>query len=640
VKRFLPILLLVIATAVHAAGAAPRRRPVAPTGYVDDSACAGCHADIARSYQQVGMARSFFRPRKDDATEDFGKEFVHAKSRQTFQLVWRDGKLLFRRYQRNSEGQLINLLELQVNWVLGSGEHARVYLYQTPAGELYQLPVAWYSRTRSWGMAPGYDRPDHDGVGRRVRHECMFCHNAYPEAGASSDGYWRSQSFPSELPQGTGCQRCHGPGAEHVAAMKQHRDEKAASTIVNPARLTRERQRDVCYQCHLLPAVSVQGARRFGRDVYSFRPGQNLSDYEIPLDITNGTGKDDDRFEISQHAARLEKSRCFLESFGKLSCVSCHDPHRAIPAADRAAHFRQVCLGCHRTISAGGPDHAGPERDSSDCVACHMPPRRTHDVVHVVMTDHRISGRPGGAELLAPRAEADPPFDGVRFFDPSSAPKGWEGELFRILPLLRSGLTRDLALVTRLRQTMASLEQPPIESLLDLANAEATQREWSHVEATCRLILQREPAHPLALAWLGLARGATGDRKGAVAFLRRAVSGAPDRAGLHFNLAEALTADGDDEGAAAELESALSLRPTLAAAWLTLARLHARHRRYSAAADAYRRTLALEPADTQAYLDLARTLRALGDEPGARRLLQHALTAARDRKAIEQAVAP
>jgi hypothetical protein len=32
-------------------------------GYVNDSTCAGCHAEIARAYQQVGMARSFFRPR-------------------------------------------------------------------------------------------------------------------------------------------------------------------------------------------------------------------------------------------------------------------------------------------------------------------------------------------------------------------------------------------------------------------------------------------------------------------------------------------------------------------------------------------------------------------------------------------------
>jgi hypothetical protein len=137
---------------------------------------------------------------------------------------------MFRRYQRDPGGRIINLLEQPVDWILGSGHHARVYVYRTPDGELYQLPIAWYSQTRSWGMAPGYDRPDHDGVTRRVRHECLFCHNAYPDVPASSDGFWRSQTFPKQLPEGTGCQRCHGPGAEHA------RDPKAA--IINPIRLT------------------------------------------------------------------------------------------------------------------------------------------------------------------------------------------------------------------------------------------------------------------------------------------------------------------------------------------------------------------------------------------------------------------
>ncbi|MEO8036232.1 MAG: hypothetical protein ABI837_17485, partial [Acidobacteriota bacterium] len=260
----------VVPPALHiTAGAAP--------GYVDDALCGTCHTELYRSYQQVGMARSFSRPSRDRAIEDFGKELVHARSKQIFQFVWRDQRLMFRQYQRSNDGHEVNTLEIPVDWILGSGNHARVYLYQTPAGELYQLPVAWYSQEKSWGMAPGYDRPDHDGVGRRVRHECMFCHNGYPETAASSDGYWRSQSFPRVLPGGTGCQRCHGPGAKHVIAMKERRIDQAAATIVNPSRLTPRQRNDVCHQCHLLPAVTVQGARRLGRDVYSFRPGQSLA---------------------------------------------------------------------------------------------------------------------------------------------------------------------------------------------------------------------------------------------------------------------------------------------------------------------------------------------------------------------------
>src|SRR6266545_3526965 len=60
-------------------------------GYVDDAVCGTCHSELYRSYQQVGMARSFFRPSPERSIEDFGKEFIHARSKQIFEMVWRDG---------------------------------------------------------------------------------------------------------------------------------------------------------------------------------------------------------------------------------------------------------------------------------------------------------------------------------------------------------------------------------------------------------------------------------------------------------------------------------------------------------------------------------------------------------------------
>src|SRR5947209_636635 len=209
-------------------------------GYVDDKQCATCHSDIARSYRQVGMSKSFYRPRPDDVIEDFSKlPYKHARSGDVMELRWRDGRLVFRRWQLDDAGQPINVFEQTVDWILGSGHHARTYLYQTPIGEIYQLPLAWYSQTKEWAMAPGYDRHDHQGVLRRVRHECLFCHNAYPETEANSrDGAWRKQSVPSTLPEGVGCQRCHGPGAEHVRRAFADAGEAAVrAAIVRPTAL-------------------------------------------------------------------------------------------------------------------------------------------------------------------------------------------------------------------------------------------------------------------------------------------------------------------------------------------------------------------------------------------------------------------
>lgn len=53
----------------------------AAPGYLPDEACASCHAELYASYQDVGMARSFTRPRPENLIEDFeNNQFYHAPS--------------------------------------------------------------------------------------------------------------------------------------------------------------------------------------------------------------------------------------------------------------------------------------------------------------------------------------------------------------------------------------------------------------------------------------------------------------------------------------------------------------------------------------------------------------------------------
>jgi hypothetical protein len=112
--------------------------------------------------------------------------------------------------------------------------------YRDADGEPFQLPLAWYTQEGRWGMAPGYDRPDHEGVLRRVRRECLFCHNGYPEVAAGSDAYGAPQTYPEKLPEWLGCRRCHGPGGEHVrrASGGTEPKETIRAANVNPARLS------------------------------------------------------------------------------------------------------------------------------------------------------------------------------------------------------------------------------------------------------------------------------------------------------------------------------------------------------------------------------------------------------------------
>ena len=93
----------------------------------------------------------------------------------------RDGKLFQRRHQIGFGGQETNALELEADYVVGPGNHARTFLHRNADGRLVQLPVSWYAeRGGYWAMSPGYDRPAHLDFRRVIDAGCMSCHNGYP----------------------------------------------------------------------------------------------------------------------------------------------------------------------------------------------------------------------------------------------------------------------------------------------------------------------------------------------------------------------------------------------------------------------------------------------------------------------------
>ena len=78
--------------------------------------------------------------------------------------------------------------------------------------------------------------------------------------------------------------------------------EDVLSSIVNPAKLSPELRDDVCYQCHLQPTSKLTSfATRFGRDIYSYRPGEPLDEYQVHFDFDDGRNVKD-RFQINHPA--------------------------------------------------------------------------------------------------------------------------------------------------------------------------------------------------------------------------------------------------------------------------------------------------------------------------------------------------
>ena len=60
--------------------------------------------------------------------------------------------------------------------------------------------------------------------------------------------------------------------------------------------------------------------------------------------------------------------------------------------AQRAAWFREKCLGCHKPADCRETPPARLKAQD-DCTVCHMPKATTLDAQHVVLTDHSIPRR-------------------------------------------------------------------------------------------------------------------------------------------------------------------------------------------------------------------------------------------------------
>ena len=614
----------------------------AAPGYVDDRICGRCHADLYDSYREVGMARSFYRPRPENLIEDFDSEgFFHQRSRRHYRMVRRDGRLFMQRHQLDASDERINEIEQEVDWILGSGNHSRTYLYRTEWGELYQLPIAWYTRTRSWAMAPGFDRERNLGLSRQVRRECMFCHNAYPEVPAGGDAHSQPHRFPADLPEGIGCQRCHGPGAEHSrVAMREPIDfERVYASIVNPGELSPRLRNDVCYGCHMQPSVAIPGKRRFGRADFSFRPGQPLSDYIVAVDVVEAGRERDERFEINHHPYRLEQSRCFVESEGGLSCLTCHDPHRKVPEPERAAHYRAACLGCHEVDDCRLEEMAaGAAADADDCATCHMPKRRTEDVVRVVMTDHRIRRLPGDIES-ASLAETDPVIDDVVLLDPASAPTGLTADLYRAYTLVELTGGRHAVATARLELLLPELRPRELEPYMALAHALINQRRLEPAQSILESVLERSPGYPRARELLGLVHAGQGRSEAALAAIREAVARGQERPEARFNLGVILSRYERFGEALPELERTVEMRPNMATAWFYLGQVQAELGRRSNAVESHRRAVALEPLFGRAYLALGRLLIEQGRRDEAIRYLRHGAEHAAEPQPIAEALA-
>ncbi|MGC2399209.1 MAG: tetratricopeptide repeat protein, partial [Acidobacteriaceae bacterium] len=343
--------------------------------------------------------------------------------------------------------------------------------------------------------------------------------------------------------------------------------ETIRQAIVNPARLSRERQLEVCMQCHLETSSSLMPneIRRYNRTIDSYRPGEPLGDYKIYFDRQtqnpqNPHNPDDhDRFEIAHAAYRLRMSACFRSS--QMTCLTCHDPHQSYRTATSTAHYLSICQGCHQSVVHKAALPAG-----SDCLSCHMPKRRTDDVVHAVMTDHYIQRVKPDRDLLAPMQEVANEAQGVGRvapYYPSPLPQTGENELYTATAEVKHGSENGIA----------------------------------HLE---RAIVRYEPATPDFYFELGDGYARAGKNSEAIHWYKEALHKNPEFRPATKQLAAMLITQGEYPRAIEVLRQASALTPADEAIFTDLGNAYLRQRMLPDAQKALERALAINPTQPEA----------------------------------------
>jgi tetratricopeptide (TPR) repeat protein len=344
--------------------------------YVGSEICRDCHFAIYESHKLTAKGRAFHLPEENDSLVDFSNIHVYdSYSDYHYTGFWDDQYFHVREYRLKGP-DTVHSLTKRVDFVIGSGNRARSFLYQKN-GYIFEIPISWYVNKGIWDLSPGYENGANSRFDRAMGQQCISCHNTGFELKANSLNLFHNIGL-----DGIGCEKCHGPGGKHVVAMDSSFGQKVEEMmIVNPAKLPLSLQFDVCRQCHL-NGITVDKA---GKNFVDFRPGDPLEEFlEVFIPISD---KSND-FGFASHTERLQMSDCFLQSDGKMNCVSCHDPHKPLPG-DKALFYQQKCLKCHKMDDCGEEKFIR-EKQGDNCASCHMPKGGPTDIPHVSFTDHQI----------------------------------------------------------------------------------------------------------------------------------------------------------------------------------------------------------------------------------------------------------
>lgn len=312
--------------------------------FVGSGNCKTCHLKEFNGWKQTRMASVIRDPREHP--EAVLGDFAHPSPIRTFSL--NDVAFVYgsRYKQRYFTKRGDDYFPLPAQWDVAK---KRWLPYQVEAGTDWWVP--YYGPTN-------FDRP--------TGPTCDGCHSVNYNVETKAVTEWN-----------VGCEKCHGPGSEHVA------NPKKLHLIVNPESLDFVRANDVCIQCHSQGRPLTNPIRGHYYDwPVGYLPGERLADYWRLEELKPGTTDFFQYPDRTAHKNRMQGNDFVQSSMyhRQLRCFDCHQVHSNQNESNLIAKGNELCLGCHTKQNPAGlkgtvseHTHHAANSTGSSCVACHMP---------------------------------------------------------------------------------------------------------------------------------------------------------------------------------------------------------------------------------------------------------------------------
>lgn len=570
--------------------------------YAGMQTCRNCHADIYETFIKTGMGQSFHPATKSKSSAELSGNAVFDSVRNFhYKPFWNNDTLYLMEYRLDGRDTVHKRTE-KVSYIIGSGQHTNSHLCSFN-GYLFQAPITFYTQRRQWDLAPGYEAGFNSRFERPIALECMTCHNALPQLAAGSVNKYLT------VQTGIDCERCHGPGSEHVrlkqAGIMVDTAAQIDFSIVNPKKLPRPLQMSLCERCHLQGLAVLKK----GKDFDSFRPGMNLSDvWDVFLPETPvGSGK----FIMASHAERLRMSRCYRSS--QLTCITCHNPHISVKETPLEV-FNAKCQSCHQTKSCSEKIEVRRMKHD-DCCGCHMPKSGSIDIPHVFITDHFI--RKNLSEPLHDTAEFSKVKQYLRLkcFTQKQPPAATMVRAY--LSFYEKFSRREYLLDSAAAYLFGNQQASMAEEIIHYY---FLKEDYSRLIEWGNRLARDSVTDPWTLYRVGEAHYASGNFLPAHRYFDDACRLQPLNMEFQNKRGAALTQLGRYDEAKAVFRNILNEQPKFEQAWTNLGFLLMRERNLRNAEECFNRALALNPDDEQALLNKAALFRTTNREAEAKKL--------------------